>query len=474
MSKVKQDLTSFQHQLYLEGKKQSGPIPHLMSWLVDRRNLAGAWHHVKVSPGADSPGPDGMTPRQVKNPERLLSELAEQIIKGQFVPSAVRQIHVPKGPNKTGTRTLSLLNLRDRIVHTAIKQVLEPLIEPTFLSVSYGFRPGRSVAGALGAVVHALSEAGSALAYGTSLDIAACFDHLDVDILMSRLKDYVQDEDFLNQVERILAAGSQRTGIWHPRRVGVLQGSPLSPLLCNLYLHSVDQTIVRYQATRPYRGRYFRYADDILFLAESRASLMTSVRQLNHSLRACGLHLRSAPRPSSVIAEGVSWLGVRIRPRCALPQGRVVFGYCVPDLKIAEILAAVEEMTELPDKRLEAGTFALSGWIRSLNRQLQQWRQAYMYADNAYAVFQVVDDFVRDRVRRLIRHLLKLSSREVQAQFMRRLPYGHWTFEVEGTQLVTLSAMPPQRPGILVYKPAWLSPRSSSIDKDASDVLINT
>ncbi|GAB6186688.1 reverse transcriptase domain-containing protein [Thermopirellula anaerolimosa] len=497
MSTVGKDLVTIQAHLCSEQKKLGGPVPHLTAWLVDRRNLKAAWQRVKAAPGAESPGPDGLTPRHVKNPDRFLSAIAEEILKGRFRPSPFRTVEVPKGPHKVGTRTLTILNLRDRVVHTAVKQILEPLFEPTFSSASYGFRPGRSVAGAVAGVVRALSEPGNALSYGCGLDIADCFDHLDVSLLLSQLSRGVQDSDFLGLLELILESGSRRVGLWHPRRVGILQGSPLSPLLCNLYLDPIDRAMAAYHASRSHQADYFRYADDILLLAESPSELLGSVRRLHHSLQEKGLRLREFTTPLAILAQstswilnshadvvsrllfsyspvkhGVSWLGVHIRPRCVLPRERVLFGYYVPDSKIADILAAVEEMTALPDIRLEPKSFVASGWIRSLNRQLRQWRQAYMHADNAYAVFQVVDDFVQRQVKRLLKHLYKISAREVHERFSRRLPRGFRTFEVEGVQLVTLSAMPPERPGRLIYKPAWLNAPARAANNDAARALV--
>lgn len=457
---IKTQLLSLQHQLYLEGKRQGGPLPHLMSWVVDRRNLLAAWQRVKSSPGAFSPGPDGLTPRQVKNPDAFLSKLADDILKGEFRPSPARELLIAKPAPKVGFRRINILNLRDRVVHAAIKQVLEPLVEPTFLNVSFGFRPGRSVAGALSTVIRTLSNGGSALSFGCSLDIASCFDNIDQDTLRTQLRRYVADEDFLQLLHAILAAAGRSVGVFWPRRIGVPQGSPLSPLLCNVYLHHVDQDMVSLLHEASSIGKYFRYADDVLLLGHHRSEVLAAARHFQACLRKYKLRLGTPPHPSHIISEGVTWLGVRIKPRCVLPAARVVYGYYVPDEKVTDILRTVEEMTTPPDDRLEPQTFVLSRWIRSINQQLHQWRQAYMFADNAYAVFQVVDDFVRDCLLRLIKRLLKLSTREVEDRFVRRLPRGYWTFEVDGVQLSTLSAMPPQRPGKLIYKPAWLEVKS--------------
>lgn len=134
------------------------PVPGLMTWVLDRRNLAAAWEKVSAADGADTPGTDGATCAQLRH--RVgpwLAGLAEDLFHDRYAPGPVRWIDIPKPNKPTESRRIGILSVRDRVVQTALRLVLEPVLEPTFLPTSFGFRPGRSTAGALETAATALS-----------------------------------------------------------------------------------------------------------------------------------------------------------------------------------------------------------------------------------------------------------------------------------------------------------------------------
>ena len=210
-----------------------------MTWVLDRRNLAAAWDRVAAADGADTPGPDGLTCSQVQS--RVgpwLADLAETLFNEAYHPGAPRWVAIPK-PDKPGqTREIGILNVRDRVVQAAIKQVLEPLIEPTFLPTSFGFRPGRSVATALDVACRGLSappNESPKLLWAVPLDVADCFPTIDHEHVRRLLADHVADPALLSLMSRIVASGGATIGrLWWQRKAGIVQGSVLSPLLCNL------------------------------------------------------------------------------------------------------------------------------------------------------------------------------------------------------------------------------------------------
>src|SRR5205807_1087915 len=139
----------------------------------DRRNLEAAWDRVRGAEGADTPGPDGVAAADVQRQgPGWLTRLADDLLHRRYRPTPPRWIDIPK-PNKPGqTRRLGLLTLRDRVVLAALKQVLEPILEPVFLPNSFGFRPGRSVPGALGEAVRRLMpRPGEALPFNHAIHV---------------------------------------------------------------------------------------------------------------------------------------------------------------------------------------------------------------------------------------------------------------------------------------------------------------
>jgi retron-type reverse transcriptase len=165
----------------------------LMPWLLDGRNLRSAWERVSSADGAQTPGVDGVTCGAIFHRwEAWLGALGEDLRRGRYQPKPPRWVMVPKASRPGAYRRLGVLTVRDRVVHAALKQVLEPVLEPVFRAGSFGFRPGRSVCGALGEAVRLLSPspAGGALPFGFAvhLDVADCFDTIDHEMLLEGLR----------------------------------------------------------------------------------------------------------------------------------------------------------------------------------------------------------------------------------------------------------------------------------------------
>lgn len=453
-------LVRLQAQLYREVKGSGTPVKQVMTWLLDRRNLEAALDRVQDAPGADTPGPDGVTFSDIRHrPESWLSRLSEDLYHGRFRPSPPRWIEVPK-PNRPGAfRKLGILNLRDRVVQAAIKQILEPILEPLFLPTSYGFRPGRSVPAALQRALALLTPKHGkqpALPWAVHLDVADCFDTIDHALLVQAVSRYVADADFLKLLTAVVdVGGTTRFTWWYRRRVGLVQGSALSPLLCNLYLHSLDVTLRDFAAANQGGLHMLRYADDLLLLARDPRLATRAVREIRNHLATLRQSLRHPnPAPRS-LQEGVEWLGVCLRQRPYCWTGRTTFGYTIPDAKVLEMLARLDEITTPPSSRISSSAFNPARWIVSINDQLREWRQAYLFADNAFDVFRTLDDHCRYRTGQLLMALTGCSRSELQ-NYRTFLPRGFWTWEVDGARLVVLSALAPHYPGRLERPPLWM------------------
>jgi group II intron reverse transcriptase/maturase len=456
-------LAGLQERLYQEGR-EARPVKHLMASLLDRRNLEAALDRVRGADGANTPGIDGVTCDEVRGQPGWLSRLADDLYRSRYRAAPPRWVEVPK-PNRPGqVRRLAILTVRDRVVHVALKQVLEPILDPVFLPISFGFRPGRSVPAALAEAVRLLTPAeGADLPFGWAahLDVADCFGTVDHRLLLADLQRHIGDGDLLALVEQVLQAGGSTVRHWFWKRGrGLLQGSALSPLLCNLALHALDEEARELGQTTHNGVAVLRYADDLLVLARDARLAERAVAVCRQTLGRLQQELRTpvaAPRP---VQEGVSWLGVRLGPRlrCYLP--RMMFGYTVPDEKVREMLARLTEMTTTPSERIDPSAFNLARWIVSINTQLRDWRRVYVYADNAREVFEAVDEHARERVGQLLRAVTGARPAQLYETYRVKLPRGFSTWEVPGGRLVVLSALAPQCPGKLIREPAWARPRA--------------
>lgn len=451
------ELLSLQSELDERGRRSSDPLAALMPSLASEISLLGAWQRVSSAQGANTPGLDGRTCSEIEpRLSRFLGELANELNSGSWRAGSARFVDVPKRSGSTQTRRLGILMVKDRVVHAALKHLLEPLIEPMFLESSFGFRPGRSVASALVYATEKLTRLardGAACEFTVHLDVADCFDSLDHGILMSQLRAIVADEAVLDIIVSILDAGGSVKGPpWSRRKQGVVQGSGLSPLLCNLFLHPVDQILNREVGRRS--GLALRYADDLCLAAPSRRELHQLIAIVRRELKQRHLALRDSTARPAPMHMGVDWLGVRIRSRKIPWMRSSVVRFEVPGDRVARMLDHLTEMTALPSERLAGDAFNLSRWIVSLNEQLRQWFEPIAFADNVAEVTRALDSHARERVQELIRHVLGIRNRGMH-EFRRRLSRGFWTWEVEGTRLVCLSSLAPKNPDRLIRQPEW-------------------
>lgn len=489
---IESDLVDLQTRVYNEMRSSGLPVSSLISWLVDQRNLDAAWHRVRQADGAHTPGMDGVICKDISGASAgWLHQLADDLRHGRYRPSPPRWVNIPKNSpaDRHGARQspcfrrIGILTVRDRVVHTAIKQVLEPVLDSHFSADSFGFRPGRSVPGALQHAVDLVTsepDGGLPFGYAVRMDIAECFETVDHTILMQQARRFVSDEAFLGLLDLLVRTTATRMGtFWNRRRAGLLTGSALSPLLCNLYLDRLDKELATAGEESHQAFRCVRYADDLLLLARDRWAARQARRAAKQALRR--LHQRCHRSKGSVtpIRHGFDWLGVRVMPRRAAWSKDTRFGYIVPDAKATEMLDRLTEMTAPPSSRVDADAFDLSRWIVSVNCELRQWRQAYLYADNAPEIFRALDDQARYRLGQLLASVQGVRWREVVQRYRARLPRGFWTWEVNGVRLTALSSLAPRAPHRLTRRPVWqrcltIRPRRNAAEKPTAAVVAPT
>ncbi len=268
----------------------------LIEQVLDRNNLAAAWEEVAENKGM--PGVDNVSIRRWRrNWEERLVELARAVRSNRYKPARLRVRRIPK--RRRGTwRTLRIPTVTDRVLQRAVLQVVYRLYEPRFLDCSFGYRPGRGLREAVQRILD-LREAGRE--WVLDADIDEFFDNVDHGLLLEFLRQEITDPILLRLIEGWLKAGRVRRDV----AKGLPMGSPLSPLLANVYLHPLDQALVE-------RGwDPVRYADDFVTLTVTREQVEVVYREVERLLG--GLKLRYEPNKTrlSSFEEGFEFLGVR-------------------------------------------------------------------------------------------------------------------------------------------------------------------
>jgi len=216
---------------------RGGKWHSLIDKVTASQTLWAAWRRVAANHGAA--GIDRMSvDRFEANAEYYLKELEQELRNGSYKPAPIRRVYIPKGKGKT--RPLGIATVKDRIVQGALKLVIEPIFEMEFHPVSFGFRPQRSCKEALRIVDGSLKEG---YTWVVDADLQSYFDTIPKIRLMKLVKERVSDASVLELLQRFLdqdvIEGMKR---WTPT-AGTPQGSVISPLMSNLYLHGLDELL---------------------------------------------------------------------------------------------------------------------------------------------------------------------------------------------------------------------------------------
>lgn len=348
--------------------------------LIDKvyraETLEAAWNKVKANAGAA--GVDGQSVgRFAARAEMYLEELSTALKRGTYQPQPVRRVEIPKGRGKF--RPLGIPVVKDRIVQTALKFVLEPIFEREFLQMSYGFRPGLGCKDALREVERLLREG---YTFVVDADLKSYFDTIPHAPLLKRVKEKVSDGRVLELIEAFLKQDIvKEMERWTPTG-GTPQGAVISPLLANLYLHALDCHIEQ-------KGyRMVRYADDFVVLCRSWAEAQAALAEVKAWVESNGLILsvdKTHVGDCRQKGQGFDFLGYHFElGRRWLRQ---------------KSYQAIKDRIRMRTKRTRGDS--LAEIIADLNPALRGWFNYFKHAHPN--TFKWMDSFVRRRLRAILR-----------------------------------------------------------------------
>ena len=200
-----------------------------------------------------APGADGMTWREYeKGLDERLRDLHRRVHTGAYRATPVRRVNIDKPDG--GTRPLGVAALEDKVVQKAVVEViLNPIYEEEFLGISYGFRPGRGAHDALDALAYAVER--RKVNWILDADIRGYFDSISRDWMLRFLEQRIADRRVLRLIAKWLRAGVLEEGRHIDSGRGTVQGSVISPMLANVYLHYVlDLWVVKRWRPQEARG----------------------------------------------------------------------------------------------------------------------------------------------------------------------------------------------------------------------------
>ena len=256
---------------------------------VTPETLKGAYHALKREA---APGLDGMTWREYgRGLEGRLLDLHRRVHTGAYRPTPVRRVNIPKPDG--GTRPLGVAALEDKILQKAVVDILlTPIYEAEFIGFSYGFRPGRRAHDALDALAYGIDR--RRVNWIVDADISRFFDEIDRDWMIRFLEVRIGDRRLVRLLAKWLRAGVMEEGRSVDTGRGTPQGSVVSPLLANVYLHYVlDLWVARKWWPQEARGEMIivRYADDYVVGFEHRGDAERFLRNLKVRFARFGLEL---------------------------------------------------------------------------------------------------------------------------------------------------------------------------------------
>jgi RNA-directed DNA polymerase len=401
-------IRSLQRKLYIKAKMEPDYRFYLLYDKVYREDiLLHAYELAKANRGA--PGVDGMTFAMIEKTgvKAWLSGIRQDLREKRYEPQAVRRVMIPK-PGGAGERALGIPTIRDRVVQTAAKLVLEPVLEADLSPYTFGYRPKRSALNAI-KIVHSSLKKG--FTDVVDADLSKYFDTIPHSELLKSVAARIADRDMLRLVKQWLKAPvEERTGKGGKRVTGgkkttkgTPQGGVISPILANRYINRFLRYWEKTGQARRLRARIVSYADDFVILSKGRAAealdwTRSVMRRLGLTLNEVKTKLKDARR------ERFEFLGYSFGPHRYWRDGSWYMGASPSPKSVARLRQNVRE-------RLH--TSRVRPWPEArdkLNSVLEGWSAYFCYGSRLKA-YKAIDHHVVQNVRGFLRRRHKVRTR---------------------------------------------------------------
>jgi RNA-directed DNA polymerase len=400
MTKEPIQLQDLRRKIYIKAKSEkSWRFWGLYVHVCKMETLQIAYKLAKKNKGA--PGIDGITFDMIEESgvDVFLQQIQDELVTKTYYPIRNRKKEIPKNQTGKKMRTLSIPSIRDRVVQGALKLILEPIFDADFQPGSYGYRPKKTPAEAVDKVrIAALRGMNRVI----DIDLKSYFDNIRHDILLTKIAERVNDGDMMRLLKLILKAGGKR---------GVPQGSPLSPLLSNIYLNEVDKMLEKAKAATRDKGyqhlEYARWADDIVVLVDDHQKwgwlergvykrLLQELTNLDVKLNEEKTQLIDLRRD-----ETFNFLGFTFR-RTKMNQGEGI-------LRTPKMEARTKLLRKLKETFKRHRSQPIKRVIDLINPILRGWVN-YFRIGNSSRCFKYVKDWVEKKCRRHLMRAKKLKG----------------------------------------------------------------
>ncbi|MTI70204.1 MAG: group II intron reverse transcriptase/maturase [Firmicutes bacterium] len=379
-----------QRKLYQSAKKSKSRRFHALYDKIYRKDILWrAWSQVKANKGSAGVDEQTIVDIETIGVEKVLEAIQKQVSEGKYNPPPVLRTEIPKENGKK--RPLGIPTVKDRIIQTATKIVIEPIFEANFKECSYGFRPKRNQHQALDAIRRACNNKGM---WVLDADISGYFDNINHSKLLLLVERHISDRRVIKLIRKWLEAGIMKDDAVIESKIGSPQGGVISPLLANIYLDYLDTVWEKYYK---HLGILIRFADDFVVVCKNYKAVKHALNAVRLIMQKLELNLNKDKTKVIFLwdgKEGFDFLGYHNRKiKAKTINGRI---YYVLKQWISK--KSIKKISDKVKKTLSRKTLCVSTeeMIKTLNRKIVGWRN--YYGLSPFDKLAKIDKYIRMRL----------------------------------------------------------------------------